>query len=278
MLLSIKIFFLAMLFVVTGGAIFRSLFRRNRTLALFSGAITLIVSYYLGESVYNDLRGGSTQSVNSDTSATYITQAPSELLESLGPGLEVETTNISIGGTHGDWQYTRENDYALLRHESIRFDLLLRFLAYDTPSVDVYWTGGSSWHVVIGQDIDGKESSYFVNLESGEAFYSRNDAREIFWSPSGQYIVSLCGGEVDYFEIFDTETELFNRTDGLQNDDRLIFVDSVPQWAQGEDFFLIRVSETTNPRIIDTLGRLDSLDSHLARVDTPSLGVALLTD
>lgn len=56
MITFIKISILAFIFIVTSGTVFSSWFKNNKTLVILAAAVSLVGSYYLGRSIYNDFQ------------------------------------------------------------------------------------------------------------------------------------------------------------------------------------------------------------------------------
>ena len=55
-MISAKVAILAILFVITGGAVFSDWFRRNKALATCAGMVAVVGSYYLFVGILEDLR------------------------------------------------------------------------------------------------------------------------------------------------------------------------------------------------------------------------------
>lgn len=64
MLISLKLFALAAIFIITGGVMFSNTFRKYKYLVACAGIISVIGSYYLFENLYADLKISITKDIN----------------------------------------------------------------------------------------------------------------------------------------------------------------------------------------------------------------------
>ena len=79
-MVATKIFLLAILFVVSGGAVFSDWFRTHRGLTFVAGCVAILGSYYLFQSIYNDLKDGTSVTVSSNFSEEEVRAAAIQLL------------------------------------------------------------------------------------------------------------------------------------------------------------------------------------------------------
>jgi len=103
MLVSLKIFLLAVIFVVTGGAVFTELFKKYRGLAVLAAIVAVLSSFYLGRSIYDDVvRDARVEVVASRGAVTEI--SPTRIVTPPEPRLPVMSAAE---------QYERGNDFRL---------------------------------------------------------------------------------------------------------------------------------------------------------------------
>jgi hypothetical protein len=271
---------MAGIFVITGGAVFTDWGRRHKYLIVLSSLVAIVGAYYLAKGVVDDLspliNEGADQatglSASQPVSQSVLSESPDELKRKLANGPQVESRKLAIGESWGIWTYEKmDSKYAILRPASGNYESLIRFPLDDTPEVKIFKALEPAWIVVVGQDIDGKESSYYINTNNGNVIFANDDAKDIFWSPSGRYIVSLGGGEVDFYGILDTATQMYSRSIGIQRKGSIFFVKSAPLWNDDEKYFVSTIEEVSEDR-------MRIMDTMLARVEVPSLQVSLISN
>ncbi len=266
---------LALVFIITGGAVFTEWGKRHKGLAFSAGVFALVGSYYVMQGIYQDFRGDvladiehleGSKSEKTKQSSSYSVDG-NERVGALLPSPEVNEKTLRLGENWGEWKYSKDGKkYAILVPKNKKLESLIRFPQYDTPQVKIYAQNKSDWIAAVGQDIDGKESTYYINEKTGKVVFARDDAKDIFWSPSGRYIVTLGGGEVDFFSIFDTQTGRYERGESIQTSSGLFYVKNAPMWDSHEEYFSITLEKVSKDR-------MDILDTFTARVNLPSLSI-----
>ena len=96
-MVTMKILLLAVLFVASGGAVFSDWFRTHRGLAFAAGCVAILGSYYLFQSIYDDLKSGASVSISSNFSEEEVRAAAVQFLmgDPYGRDEEEVTQNIS---------------------------------------------------------------------------------------------------------------------------------------------------------------------------------------
>ena len=94
--MSIKLFILAVLFVISGGAAFSEYFKGHKFLSLLAIAVTIIATFYLFQDIYDDLKqpNSLTQSPKVDTSASVLVPKKSTRAEI--PPTKITIDSVSI--------------------------------------------------------------------------------------------------------------------------------------------------------------------------------------
>lgn len=281
MIVSLKLL-LGLVFVLTGGAVFTDWGRKHRTLVISAAVVSVIGSYYLFKDLYDDFKREIVLEISSSqTTSLPVNDAPNisggspELNEPVTQSPQPSIALVKLDGRWNGWSYAKDSTgYGVITHTRFKFKKRISFPQYDTPAVKIYSMPTSEWVVIVGQDIDGKETSYHINTKTGDAIFARDDAKNVYWSPSGRYVLSVGGGEVDFLGLVDVTTGLYSRSDSLQyshnNSNRALFVNGAPLWARGEEFFIVTVHEIqTDDGGREKSGTLG--DAGVLRVEVPSL-------
>jgi len=232
----------AVAFVWTGGAVFTDWGKKHKALAIAAGIVAIAGGFFL----FDDIKGLVVSSPDAGQVQPAITGKGDAELK----GAPVETEVISLGQSWRGWTYEkRDATYAGFAKANKKLDRLVRFYASETPKIKIFSQGQSNWIAVVGLDVDGKETAYYVDQSTGKVLYTPNEVKDVFWSPSGRYIVSLCGGEVDYFALLDTETGQYFTGNAIEDKSGSYYVRSAPLWPKSEDFFVATMEQWSRDRM-----------------------------
>jgi hypothetical protein len=72
-------------------------------------------------------------------------------------------------------------------------------------------------------------------------------AQQVFWSPSGRYMLALCSYEGQRFIGVDVQTKTVVEGDFLGPEGKLWAITDEPRWAKGTDTLMFTVNETCSP-------------------------------
>lgn len=255
-MLTFKIIVSIILFVWTGGAV-ASEWKKHKILAYAAGCVAILSGYYLFATIYHEFFAQPGVGVEHQARAVNV---DAEI-----QGAPVETEVIAIGQKWRGWTYNKTDaNYASFIPPNKQYDRLIRFPAANTPQIKIFSQKASNWIAVIGLDLDGKESIHYINQSTGKVLYSRNDAKDVFWSPSGRYIVTLCGGEVDYFALLDTKTGQYFTGNAIEDKRGSYYVRSDLSWPKNEAFFVATIEQWS-------IDRMDILKTIRAIFSIPKL-------
>jgi len=104
----------------------------------------------------------------------------------------------------------------------------------------------------IAEDADGQNSAYLLDLGTQTATPLQktgmsSGAQQLFWSPSGRYMIVLCAYEGQRFIGVDLQTKKVVEGDFLGPKGKLWAITGAPWWANGADTLMFTVNETCSP-------------------------------
>jgi len=122
--MSIKLFFLAIIFVITGGSLFTEMFKKHKILAFLAGLIAVVSAYYLIEDLYDDIVDTVAERLNEMPPSTgepppTVSEVPPFLLES--PSDKNEPPLV-VGQTVSEYEIEVYFDKALTYIENDKLD------------------------------------------------------------------------------------------------------------------------------------------------------------
>lgn len=267
MLVAAKIIF-AMLFVITGGAVFTEWGRRHKFLVFAASAIALLGAYYLADDIYNDIKNLTTNRENS------VSYSKSDEEANIQKSIEINYSEIGLQKEVGKWRYNLSDEdggLAVVKYNGKDFVPPIEFDRKGVNIVRVYSEQGGQWAAVVGMDIDGLRETYYADIEAKRAIFSKDSLEGgAYWSPSKRYMVTLNTYEGMWLSLLDTSLETYRNGDLLVRGDNPLFGEGLPLWPEHEKYFLLRVTERVDPWTTKpNRGRV--VDTHLLRVELPSL-------
>ena len=104
----------------------------------------------------------------------------------------------------------------------------------------------------IAEDLDGQNSLYLLELDTHSATPLQKPgtwsaAQQVFWSPSGRYMLALCTYEGQRFIGIDLKTKQVTEGDFLGSEGKLWRISDEPRWAKDADILTFTVEETCSP-------------------------------
>ncbi len=127
---------------------------------------------------------------------------------------------------------------------------------------------------VITVDQDGKDGLTLVNLNTLSAKECNMESgmpawgvQNIFWSPSGKYMIGQCKYEGEWFVRADLGAERFKAIERLGNGDKMWGIKSEPTWANSNDVLVFNIDEFYDPYAAMETGRTKDLDKILAKYE-----------
>jgi len=113
--MTIKLFILAIIFVITGGSLFTEMFKKHKILGFLAGLIAVVSAYYLIEDVYDDI----VVTVTERLKEPHPSEVPPFSLESPS---EVENPPIVVGQITSEYEIEAYFDNALVYIENDKLE------------------------------------------------------------------------------------------------------------------------------------------------------------
>lgn len=162
------------------------------------------------------------------------------------PSLEL---TVPLGKTAGDFTFAKSG---VLSYKGKAFNPAVKVRADSIQSFRISLSGNKHWAGAIAEDVDGQNSIYLLELDTLAATPLQqagmwSGAQQVFWSPSGRYMLALCAYEGQRFIGVDLKTKKVIEGDSLGREGKLWAITDEPRWGKGSDSLTFTVDETCNP-------------------------------
>jgi len=171
------------------------------------------------------------------------------LLLSLRAQAQVTEVTVPIGKTSDGFSFSTAG---ALSYKGKPFNPAVQVKAESVQSFRISLRGDKGFAGAIAEDGDGQNSAYLLNLGSQTATPLQkagtwSAAQQLFWSPSGRYMLALCSSEGQRFIGVNLQTEKVIDGDFLGPKGKLWTLTDTPRWPKGSDKLVFTVNETCNP-------------------------------
>jgi hypothetical protein len=249
LLTALKILLLAILFVISGGALFTDWAKKHKLLVLLASIFSIAAAYYLFRDIYNDLKRDVSEDLTGPRTISTESPAAEPTVRSYRDDFtasshQAKEFRLKRGESSGAWTYTNEG-YVRLNGDSIT-SIGILFYAADVPEVMISQPT-DDWAAVVGYDQDGLWKYYVVDIEKKRSVVSSGPPHKIYWSPNLKYLVAFTAYEGAAIERVGLEQLDIKRTKILTWHNFLMFPRDLINWSTDEERFLAVTDVTTNP-------------------------------
>lgn len=176
--------------------------------------------------------------------ATSQAAGPKSQGESPSPEL-----TVPLGKTAGDFTFSKSG---ILSYKGRAFNPAVKVRADSIQAFRISFSRDKNWAGAIAEDVDGQNSAYLLDLGTLVAVPLQkagmwSAAYQVFWSPSGEYMLVLCAYEGQRFIGASLSTKTVVEGDFLGSGGKRWVITDEPTWYKGSDALTFTVNETCDP-------------------------------
>jgi hypothetical protein len=163
--------------------------------------------------------------------------------------LALPEITVPLGKTVGDFTFSKGGT---LSYRGKSFNPVVQVRAEYIPSFRISMSRDGQLAGAIAEDVDGQNSLYLLDLRTLVATPFQKPrmssaAQQVFWSPSGRYMLALCAYEGQRFVGADLKTKKVVEGDFLGGRDKRWVITDEPLWEKKSDLLMFTVNETCDP-------------------------------
>jgi hypothetical protein len=161
----------------------------------------------------------------------------------------VEELTVLLGKTLDNFAFSQSG---LLSYKGKPFNPAVRVKPDSVQSFRISLHQSKGLAGAIAEDADGQNSAYLLDLGTQTATPLQkagtwSGAQQVFWSPSGRYMLVLCAYEGQRFLGVNLQTKKVVEGDFLGPKGKLWAITDAPWWTKGADTLMFTVNETCSP-------------------------------
>lgn len=204
-------------------------------------------------------------------------QSDAQAAEAKGQeGLALPEITVPLGKTAGNFTFSKGG---ALSYKGKLFTPSVQVKAENIQSFKISMSRDGQMAGAIAEDVDGQNSAYLLDL--GTLFSTPlqkpgtwSAAQRVFWSPSGQYMLTLCAYEGQRFVGATIRTKKVVEGDFLGRGGKRWSIADEPQWDKSSGTLIFTLDETCDPYNEDGCDPERVLATYKASLDPATLEIA----
>jgi hypothetical protein len=186
-----------------------------------------------------------------------------------------ETIRVPVGKTAGDFTYLKDGT---LVFKNGPFSPPVKMSPDSVQSFKISIRKDAAFAGAIAEDSDGMNDAFLLDLTSYtstpmQEVTQHSAAQQIFWSPSGRYMLALCAYEGQRFISVDLYARKVVEGDFLGSEGNIGTIAGDPTWVKGSDVLTFAIKETCNVYDNPDCDREKVLGTYTVALDAKTLAM-----